>query len=205
MAEIIAETKSKFSSKGLIIGCSIFLGITVLVLLVLGVFLKSLFITIGPDEVAVVVSPYEPDGIIQTPWTPGNHMLRPAEKVEIFKATKETYFSASTNCNCDPTPVTILTQDGVEIIMNYQVTYAIDSKQVVKLYQMWQHRYQNGFVAPKSKQVVEEIASQYTSNEIALTKREEIEKETFSRLESDFSESYLILFEFKIDDVRLNK
>jgi regulator of protease activity HflC (stomatin/prohibitin superfamily) len=205
MAEITAETKSKLSNKWLVIGCGLFLGLTILVLLVFGVFLKSLFITIGPDEVAVVISPYESDGIIDIPWTPGNHMLRPAEKVEIFKATREVYSSASTDCNCGATPVTIHALDGVEIILNYQVTYAINSKQVVKLYQMWQHRYQEGIVVPKSKEVVEVIASQYTSNEIALTKREEIEKEIFSRLESDFSESYLILFEFKIDDVRLNQ
>jgi hypothetical protein len=205
----ITETKSKFSVKGFIIGCSVlFLGLVILALLALGIFTRSFLITLEPDEVGVVISPYEPSGYSEIPFTPGRHMLRPAESVEIFKVTKESFLSSSTNCNCGSigsNSVNLRAKDGTEITIDYQITYAIDSKQVVKLYRTWQHRYRDGFVIPKSKQVVEEITSQYTSNEIALTKREEIEKKIFSQLESDFSESYLILFEFKIDDVRLNK
>ena len=208
MAEII-ETKSKFSAKRIIIGCSaLFLGFVILALLALGVFARSFLITIGPDEVGVVISPYEPSGYSEIPLTPGRHMLRPAESVEIFKVSKEVFLSSSSNCNCgsnNSNSVSLRTKDGAEIIIDYQIKYVIDPKQVVKLYKIWQHRYQDGFVIPQSKQVVEEITSQYTSNEIALTKREEIEKEIFSQLESDFSEQYLILFEFKIDDVRLSK
>jgi regulator of protease activity HflC (stomatin/prohibitin superfamily) len=206
MTEIIEESKSKFSGKKIIIGCSVlFLGLVMLVLLAAGIFARSLIVTLEPDEVAVLLSPYEPSGISETPLTPGRHFLQPTERLEIFKVSREKYLSASNDCNCASQSVAFLTKDGIEVIIDYQVTYVIDAKQVVKLYQTWQHRYQDGFVAPKSKQVVEEVSSQYTSNEIALTKREEIEKEIFSQLESDFSEQYLILFEFKIDDVRLSK
>jgi hypothetical protein len=208
MAELI-ESEGNFSVKKLFTGCSaVILGFVVLVLLALGIYARSLLVTLEPDEVAVVLSPYEPNGISEIPLTPGKHMLRPTESLEIFKVSKEVFLSSSTDCNCGSNgsnSVNLRAKDGVEIIIDYRVVYVIDSKQVVKLCQVWQHRYQDGFVIPKSKQVVEEITRQYASNEIALTKREEIEKEIFSKLESDFSESYLILFEFKMDDVRLGK
>jgi len=205
MAEII-ETKNKFSLKGFGIGCVVvFLGFVVLVLLSLGIYARSLFITIQPDEVAVVLSPNAPNGISETPLTPGNHFLSPLDQLEIFNFSREKYLSSSTNCNCGTEPVTFHAKDDAEILIDYQVTYSINPEQVVKLYQVWQHRYQNGFVIPRSVKIIEEIASQYTSSEIALTKRNEVEQAVFSRLKSDFSDSNLILFEFKINDVRLNK
>jgi regulator of protease activity HflC (stomatin/prohibitin superfamily) len=206
MTEITEESRRKFSGKKIIIGCSVlFSGLVTLALLAAGIFARSLIVTLEPDEVAVVLSPYEPNGISETPLTPGRHFLRPTERLEIFKVSREKFLSASTDCNCPSQPAAFRTKDDIEVIIDYQVTYVIDANQVVKLYQTWQHRYQDGFVAPKSKQVVEEVASQYTSTEIALTKRNEVEEEIFSRLKSDFSESYLIVLEFKINDVRLSK
>jgi hypothetical protein len=82
--------------------------------------------------------------------------------------------------------------------------YVINPKQVVELYRVWQHSYEEGFVRPLSKQITREVTSQYTSNEIALTNRDEIEQVIFSRLESEFSEAYLIILEFNISDVHLN-
>jgi len=196
---------NKLPTKALIIGCAVlFLASIILVLLALGIFTRSLVITIEPDEVAVVLSPYEPHGYSEVPWTPGKHMLRPMEKVEIFKVSHQVFSSSSTDCNCGPDFVTLRAQDGVEVVIDYQVVYVIDSKRVVELYRVWQHKYQDGFVRPQSKQVTKQVARQYASNEIALTKREEIERAIFSRLESEFSEAHLILLEFKISDVRLN-
>jgi hypothetical protein len=173
-------------------------------LFALGVFTRSLIITLGPDEVAVVLSPYEPNGYSQVPLTPGKHMLRPMEKVEIFKTSHKVFSSSSTDCSCGPSSVTLRAQDDVEVVIDYQLVYVINAKQVVQLYRVWQHMYQDGFVRPQSQRVTEEVASQYASNEIALTKREEIEEAIFSQLESDFSKAYLILLEFKISEVRLN-
>ncbi|NOT03566.1 MAG: hypothetical protein HOP27_03090 [Anaerolineales bacterium] len=209
MTEITEETKSKFSVKRFGIGCgALFLGIVILALLALGIYVRSLIVFLEPDEYAVVISPFEPNGIREMPLTPGRQILRPMESLEIFKISREVFVSSSTDCNCSANgtnSVKLRAKDGVGIIIDYRITYVINAEQVIKLYQTWQHRYQNSFVIPTSRQVVKEITSQYTSNEIALTKREEIEKKIFSRLESDFSGAYLILFEFKIDDVRLNE
>ena len=185
--EEITETKSKFPVKGFIIGCSVlFLGFVVLALVGLGVFTRSLIVTIEPDEVAVVLSPYEPNGIREIPLTPGRHLLDPFDKFEIFNFGREKYLSSSANCNCGSEPVIFHTKDGAEILINYQITYSINAEQVVNLYNIWQHRYQDGFVIPHSKQIVEEITSQYTSNEIALAKRKEIEKKYFYNLNPIF-------------------
>ncbi len=209
MTEVTEETKSKFSVKRFGIGCSaLFLGIVILALLALGIYVRSLIVFLEPDEYAVVISPFEPNGIREVPLTPGRQILRPMESLEIFKISREVFVSSSTDCNCSANgtnSVKLRAKDGVDIIIDYRITYVINAEQVIKLYQTWQHGYQNSFVIPTSRQVVKEVTSQYTSNEIALTKREEIEKKIFSRLESDFSGAYLILFEFKIDDVRLNE
>jgi len=205
----IQETKRKNPTKGFIIGCSIlFFGFVILVLIVLGISAHSLFITIAPDEVAVVISSYEPNGYSEIPLTPGNHMLRPLEEVDIFKVSKEKYLSSSTGCGCDSNnsgSATFRAKDGSEIILDYQIIYSINPEQVVRLYQAWQHRYQKGYVIPQSKKITEEVSSQYTSSEIALTKRNEIEQAIFVRLKSDFSDSNLVLFDFKIADVHLKK
>jgi regulator of protease activity HflC (stomatin/prohibitin superfamily) len=209
MTEITEETKSKFSVKRFGVGCgALFLGIVILALLALGIYVRSLIVFLEPDEYAVVISPFEPNGIREMPLTPGRQILRPMESLEIFKISREVFVSSSTDCNCGvngTNSVKLRAKDGVDIIIDYRIIYVINAEQVIKLYQTWQHRYQNSFVIPTSRQVVKEITSQYTSNEIALTKREEIEKKIFSRLEPDFSGAYLILFEFKIDDVRLNE
>jgi regulator of protease activity HflC (stomatin/prohibitin superfamily) len=207
MNRIEKEHKNNFPIMGFFIGCSaIFLGILILGLLVLGFVARSLFITIGPEEVAVVISPYEPGGYVKTPLTPGNHFVRPLEQVVVIKTSRQDYSSTSTDCNCgsaDSRSVDIRTTDDVDIIIDYQLTYIINAKQAVKLYHTWQNRYQDEFVIPQSKKITQEIASKYTSNEIALTKRGEIEKAIFSSLEPDFAEAYLVLLEFKIIDVRL--
>lgn len=204
MTETANENKSKFSAKKIIVGCSVlFLGLVIMALVAVGVFARSLIVTIEPYEIAVVLSPYASDGIREAPLTPGRHFLWPAERLEIYKSSIERYSSSSTDCNCTSQPDAFLAKDGVEINVDYQVTYVIDTNQLINLYQTWRHRYQDDFVTPKSKQVVEEVLSQYTSTEIALTKRTQVEEEIFSRLQSDFSEAYLIVFEFKIKDVRL--
>jgi regulator of protease activity HflC (stomatin/prohibitin superfamily) len=206
MTENTEGNKNKFLIPKIIVGCSIlFLCLTTLVLLTTGMFARSLIVTIEPDEVAVVLSPYEPNGIRETPLHPGKHFLRPAESLEIYKVSHQKYLSPTTDCNCPSQPAIFLAKDEVEVILDYQVIYIIDANQVVKLYQTWRDSYQDGFVRPKSKQIVEEVVNQYTSTEIALLKRSEVEEKIFSRLKSDFSESYLIVLEFKINDVRLNK
>jgi regulator of protease activity HflC (stomatin/prohibitin superfamily) len=209
MTETTEETKSKFSVKRFGMGCSaLFLGIVILALLALGNYVRSLIVFLEPDEYAVVISPFEPNGIREMPLTPGRQILRPMESLEIFKVSREVFVSSSTDCNCGANginSVKLRAKDGVDIIIDYRITYVVNAEQVIKLYQTWQHRYQNDFVIPTSRQAVKEVAGQYASNEIALTAREEVEKKIFSQLEPDFSGAYLILFEFKIDDVRLDK
>ena len=199
----LSNSKSKFSAKYLIIGCGIVLLVSsIIALLAMGIFVRSLFITIEPEQVAVVISPYEPTGYLKTPLTPGNHMLRPLEKVEVFTVAREVFSSSSTDCNCGSNSVTLHTNDGRDISIDYRLTYAIDPKQVVKLYQTWRHDYQVQFVVPHLKQVLSEVVSKYSSEEIALSKRDEIEEAVVSRLNPDFSEACLVLIEFKISDVR---
>src|SRR5512145_3177853 len=169
--------QTKSPAKRLIIGCVVLFAVSLIfVLLAVGLLTRSLIITIAPDEVAVLLTPHEPGGYSKTPLTPGRHMLRPAEKAEIFKVSKEVFSSASTDCNCGPNSVTLRAQDNVEVVIDYEVVYVIDAKQVVELYLLWHHSYQEGFVRPQSKRVTKEVASQYTSNEIALTERDKIEQ-----------------------------
>jgi regulator of protease activity HflC (stomatin/prohibitin superfamily) len=113
------------------------------------------------------------------------------------------YVSSSHDCDCGSTSVTLSAQDGVDVIIDYRVLYVINPEKVVFLHRTWQHMYQDEFVIPMAKRIVEQVASKYPSNEIALIKRADIEKEIFQLLELEFSKSYLELFEFGIEDVRL--
>jgi len=200
-------TKRNSPFKWIALGC----GVILLIVIVLGItafnaIIRPLFITIEPDEVAVLISPYEPGGYREEPLRPGNHMLRIGEAIERYKVLKETYDSSLNDCNCDSSgAVTFSAKDDVQMELNYHVTYAIDTDQVLKLHMEWRHNYQKYFVIPRSKEITQEIVSQFTSGEIALTKKDEIEKEIFSRLESEIPKAYLILLKFKIDDVRLKQ
>lgn len=206
MTEVTAR-KSKFPFKWFAIGCGVlFFCVICLVISAFNVFIRPLFITVGPDEVAVIVSPYEETGYRMEPLHPGNRMLRPGEQAYFLKTTKATYNSSKDNCNCDSSGAAIVhTRDGVDMIVNYHVTYSVDPNQAVQLFIEWRDRYQKDFVVPISRGITKKIASQYTSGEIALTRKNEIEKEIFSQLEPRFSETFLFLFDFKIDDVRLKQ
>jgi regulator of protease activity HflC (stomatin/prohibitin superfamily) len=198
--------ETKGLTKRFLIGCGVlFVGAICVVFFIAQNYLRSLFVTIGPDERGVVISPFETTGYLEEPLTPGNNMIKPGERVEIYKLSRETYSSSSdTNCcNDDPGAVVIETKDGSTIIANYRIVYIIDPKQVIRLHINWQHRYQNQFIIPQSKLIVEEISSKYAAEEIALSKKEEIEKSIFNELESVFSEEGFFLFEFKFEDINL--
>ena len=199
--------KGGFSGKQLAIGgCSIlFSGCLILTL---WIFVRPLFVSIGPDEIGVVISAFSPDGINPTALMPGNQLLSFGERAEIFKTSKVVYSSTSTDCNCGSSAsraVVFKTKDGVKTSIHYQLSYAINPDEVINLFREWYHTYPTEFVIPVSKRVVMEAASQYTSSDMALMKRSEIEQAVFSRLEPTFSENHLVLFEFKIDEIQLDK
>ncbi len=201
------ERKTNFPAKWLAIGCGFLLFSAIcLVISALINFIRPLFITVGPDEVAVVVSPYEPTGFRMEPLHPGNHLLRPWESEYFLKITKTTFDSSKNGCDCDSTgAVTVHTRDGVDMKVNYHVTYSVDPNQAVNVFMMWKDRYQKDFVIPLTRLIIDKVASQYASGELALTKKDVIEKEVFSQLEPRFSETFLFLFDFRIDDVRLKQ
>jgi regulator of protease activity HflC (stomatin/prohibitin superfamily) len=190
----------------LLIGCSV-----VSFSLVCGLFLlaqsylNSLVITIGPEERGVVISPYEPTGYVPTPLASGKRMLRPGERVEIYKIVRETYSSLSepSCCTDEAGAVIVHAKDNTAVTVDYQIVFAIDPEQLVQLHLTWQHLYKKGFVIPQTRQAVAEAAGAYTSAEIALSKRDEIEQIIVTELEPLFSEEGLILLEFRLVDVRL--
>lgn len=201
------ERKSNFPVKWFAIGCS-FLVISAVCLIITALigFIRPLFITVGPDEVAVIVSPYEPTGYRMEPLHPGNRMLRPWESAYYMKITKTTFDSSKDGCDCDSTgAIKVHTRDGVDMIVNYRVTYSVDPNQAVNIFIMWKDRYQKDFVVPVTRGIIGKVTSQYASGELALTKNDTIEKEIFSQLEPRFTETHLFLFDFKIDDVRLKQ
>ena len=204
------EIKKQFptSTKRFLIGYgALFVGLSCIVLFVAQNYLRVLFITIGPDERGVVISPFETTGYLEEPLTPGNRMIRPGEQVEIYKIGRETYSSSSeiSCCNDDSNIAIIDAKDGVIITANYRIVYSVDAKQVTMLHINWQHRHKKEFVIPLSKLIVEEISSKYASDEIALSKKEEIEQAIFTELNSAFSKEGLILFDFKFEDINLKK
>lgn len=196
------------STKHFLIGCgTLFAGIIFVVFFVAQNYLHSFFITIGPDERGIVISPFETTGYLKEPLTPGNRMIKPGESVEIYKTSRETYSSSFDTdcCNNGSGAANIVAKDGIRIMANYRIVYVIDTKQLIMLHINWYHRYKQEFAIPQSKLIVEEVSSDYASGEIALSKKEEIEQSIFTELESAFSKEGLILIDFKFEDINLKK
>jgi hypothetical protein len=109
------------------------------------------------------------------------------------------------NCSNETGSVYLRATDDVDLVLDYKVVYVINRDQVVELFKAWRYRYQDDFVIPQSKRITKDVASYYSSDEIALYKKVGIDQEIFNQLESLFLENYLILLEYEIADIRLDE
>ena len=202
------QSQRSTTVKFLLIGCG---ALSVLLLCGLIVvaqnFVRPLFVTIGPDEVGVVISPFEVTGLLERPLTSGNHMIRLGEHVEIYKISRETFSSSSApGCCTDGSGGAVIhAKDDKTITAYYQIVYGVDPQQVIKLHQNWQHHYKSDYVIPQSKRTIEKIAGAYSSDEIIFTRKAEIEQSIFTELSLAFSEEGLYLSDFKFGDIRLKE
>jgi regulator of protease activity HflC (stomatin/prohibitin superfamily) len=180
-------------------GCSLLLLLALVI--VVGVSAKSI-VYIEPDEMGVVLSPYEKAGIRPEALEPGRHAVRPGERVVVYNVLPETYTTQSNSAGLDS--IRARASGGEELSIDVSATYVVDPSRVPNLYLHWQDRYPNELVRPLVRQTTRDLLSQYTANEISAD-RPRIELAIFEVLGSGFTKNDLILLEFYITNVQHNK
>jgi regulator of protease activity HflC (stomatin/prohibitin superfamily) len=125
----------------------------------------------------------------------------------LYSTDRQTYSSVpAQRCNCDLDKIKaaeIHTKDSSDLLIDFQVIYAIDPNQVVQVHRDWQGFYKDHFVGPVTKMITQEVASNYSAEEIDVTKQGELEKQIGERLSSEFSKKGFILDSYRIESVRL--
>ena len=170
------------------------IGLICLVLVLFWGF-RAFFIFIEPDERGVVLSPYESQGFRQEILKPGWNLIRLGEKVQIYDISRRVYTMLSSDA------IRAVTLDGKTVFVNVSVTYVVDPEKLLELHMNWQNRYEDGLVRPLSRSITREVISRYNANEID-SQLSDIEHTVFDKLNSQFSENYLILQEFSIISVQ---
>lgn len=177
-------------------GCSLFL---IAALMILGgVFAKSI-VYVQPDEVGVVLSPYEKAGIRPDILASGLHTVRPGERVVTYNVSPETYTTQSNLAGMDSIRARV--SGGEEVLVDVSATYVVDPIRVLDLHVHWQNRYPDELVRPLVRQTTRDLLSQYSLNEVNVDRRR-LELIIFEALGPGFTENDLILLEFYVTNIQ---
>jgi regulator of protease activity HflC (stomatin/prohibitin superfamily) len=183
-----------------------------IVLALLGLAFVIFFISLGlvfiePNEIGVIISPYDPNGIRSAPLTAGLHWIIPGERVQRYSISRKTYtmtvIATSGEVTADDS-IRARTKDGQEVYIDSSVLYAIDPLQVVSLHKQWQNRYEDSVIRPVARGVIRNAISQYNVEEIVSTKRSDVEKMMSDEMGSSLKDNSLVLFQFILRDIHFS-
>jgi regulator of protease activity HflC (stomatin/prohibitin superfamily) len=162
---------------------------------------------IEPNERAVVVSPYDPDGYRDQVLTPGLRWIIPGEQTRIYSISQENYTMSSTPTEGpvqgdDSVPAR--TKDGQEVTIDASVLFAIDPDKVIQLHIALQNNYVERVVRPQARSIIRDVVSQYGVEEVVSTKRAEMEELITAALDGRFQANNLILADFLVRNIRFS-
>jgi regulator of protease activity HflC (stomatin/prohibitin superfamily) len=187
-------------------------GVGRIIAILLGLALVIFFISMGlvfiePNEIGVIISPYDPNGIRSTPISSGLHWIIPGERVQRYSISRQTYTMtviATTGEVTSDDSIRARTKDGQEIYIDSSVIFQIDPAQVVFLHKQWQNRYEDGLIRPLARGVIRDAISQYNVEEIVSTKRAEVEKLMSDQMGSNLKDNNLMLVQFILRDIHFS-
>jgi regulator of protease activity HflC (stomatin/prohibitin superfamily) len=163
---------------------------------------------IEPDQLAVVVTAANKDGIRPEPLTAGIHFIIPVvDRVEYYSILRQTYTMSVVGTEGQVSgddSIQVRTKDGQQVYIDASVIYAVDPNKAVDLYRTWRKDYENGLVRPQSRGVIRDISSQYGVEEIVSSKRAEMEQQITDQLVKIFSDNNLILQDFVLRNIRFS-
>jgi regulator of protease activity HflC (stomatin/prohibitin superfamily) len=183
-----------------------------IVLVLFGLAFVVFFISLGlvfiePDEIGVIISPYDPNGIRSTPLGSGLHWIIPGERVQRYSIRRQTYtmtvIATSGEVTSDDS-IRARTKDGQEVYIDSSVIYAIDPGQVVTLHKQWQNRYEDGVIRPLARGVIRNAVSQYNVEEIVSTRRADVENMMSEEMSNGLKDNSLMLVQFILRDIHFS-
>ena len=184
-----------------------------IVLVLFGLGLVVFFISLGlvfvePNEVGVIISPYDPNGIRPNPLTAGLHWIIPGERVQRYSISRQTYtmsvVAAEGQVEGDDS-IRARTRDGQEVYLDCSVIFQIDPAQVVSLHKQWQNRYEDGVIRPLARGVIRDVVSQYNVEEIVSTRRADVEANMRDNMGRNLQENSLMLVQYILRDIHFSE
>lgn len=154
------------------------IGFVAVVLFVLILYFTNIY-TVQTGEVAIVST----NGSISRVDGPGLHFKYPLIQSKVFMETREKSYIFGKTDEQDTT-LEVSTKDMQSIKLEFTVQANIQDPE--KLYRDFGLKYQERFVRPRVKEIVQATIAKYTIEEF-VTKRAQISTEIFNDLQDDFA------------------
>lgn len=154
------------------------IGFVAVVLFVLILYFTNIY-TVQTGEVAIVST----NGSISRVDGPGLHFKYPLIQSKVFMETREKSYIFGKTEEQDAT-LEVSTKDMQSIKLEFTVQANIQDPE--KLYRDFGLKYQERFVRPRVKEIVQATIAKYTIEEF-VTKRAQISTEIFNDLQDDFA------------------
>ena len=151
----------------------------VLIVLILGVNLTNCY-TVNTGEVAIIST----NGKLDKIEGEGLHFKFPLIQSKVFLETREKSYIFGKTEEQDTT-LEVSTKDMQSIKLEFSVQANISDPE--KLYRAFGTKYENRFIRPRVKEIVQATIAKYTIEEF-VSKRAEISKLIFEDLKDDFSQ-----------------
>jgi len=163
---------------------------------------------IEPDQLAVVVTAANSEGIRPAPLTAGIHFIIPVvDRVEYYSILRQTYTMSAVGSEgvvAGDDSIQVRTKDGQQVYIDASVIYSINPAKAIDLYRTWRKNYEDGLVRPQARGVIRDVSSQFGVEEIVSSKRADMEQQITDQLIKIFSENNLTLQDFVIRNIRFS-
>lgn len=179
-----------------------------------GILILSVIIRIGPQSVGVLETP---NGVSNDELHTGWHIIMPWNKVHIMDKTVWVYTCANSNDdgtkrNADA--IWAPTKDGIKMGFDVSVSWKINPNEASWIYQNVTEndggvngRYfwlEDNVIRAKLKSAMALVVSLFTPIEVYSTKRENIQKLVFQRIEKELAVYKIILDQIDLREVYYN-
>ncbi len=165
-------------------------------------------IFIEPDQLAVVITAANSEGIRPEPLTAGIHFIIPViDRAEYYSILRQTYTMSAVGTEGQVSgddSIQVRTKDGQQVYIDASVIYSVNPAQATNLFRTWRKNYEDGLVRPQSRGVIRDVSSQYGVEEIVSSKRADMEKQITDQLTKIFADNNLILQDFVLRNIRFS-
>jgi len=164
----------------------------------------SSIIFVQPTERGVVISALQ-GGVRPSALQPGLNLVVPfLENVIPYNITRQTYtmsIAATEGAIVGDDSVEARTSDGQVVKVDASVIFSIDPERVVETHILWQGRYVDNLIRPKSRGVIRDAVSQFGIEEVYSSQRFVLAEQMRAELEASLVEGGFILHDFVLRNI----